>query len=152
MSKFFLLMIGMEFFYRVKVSSLIIRIAGKSIHKSIYLSYFWDKMSPKITILSGWSHKKSTIFEKISPHTILAHGGITNIAISDIHSILWPESISDRKCDLLIPNHEPWMMPEIMIISNKRPWDQESDEYSPSPWVSWEKICHHSNWCCHNNN
>jgi hypothetical protein len=81
-------MIGMEFFDRIELCSLIIRVAREGIDESIDLADLWYKSRPKVSLIRRRTDEERTIFEEISPDTILAHCSVTDIAISDIHSIL----------------------------------------------------------------
>jgi hypothetical protein len=112
----------MELFYRVDTGTLIIRITRKSIHESVDLSDFWDELCLKISFICTRSDEEGTVLEKISEHTIFRDSTITDISIADIHRILRKNTISYTEGNLLIADHEPGMVPEIVII--------ETNEYS----------------------
>lgn len=132
MWKLFLYMVGMEFFYGIKLCTLIIRITRKRIDKGVDFSYFRYIRGMEVSIRARWSpYKKSTVLEKISNETIFTHGTVTNITVSDIHRILGKKTISHREGNLLVPYHKPWVMPEVVIIGYESPWYDE--EYSPCP-------------------
>jgi hypothetical protein len=143
-TKFHLLMIGVEFFDRVKLGSFLICVAREGIYESVYLAYFWDKVCLKISLICRGSNKKSTILEEKSPHTIFTHSRVTNIAITDIHRILRPESISNRESDFLIAHIEPRMMPEIVIIGDNNQTRDKKNSYCNQPRIG-EKICQNTN-------
>jgi hypothetical protein len=142
--EFFLLMIRMEFFYSIYMGSFLIWVPWECIDQSIDLSNLGYKVSMKISLIGRWSHKYGSIFKEISPNIVFAHSRVTDIAITDIHRILRKESITYRKGDLLIADHEPWIVPEIMIIEYNYHWDQEKYHRCPYPRIRCEKIGHDS--------
>jgi hypothetical protein len=136
----------MKFFDSIELRSLIIRIARQGIDESIYFTYLWYKCRPKISFICWWSDKEGTVFEEVSPDTIFAHSRVSDISISDIHRILWPESVADRESDFLIADHEPRMVPEIVIIGDEYSWENDKYDTRDPPWISRKEINHCSHW------
>jgi len=70
----------------------------------------------KISLIGRRTNKYSSILEEKTQEIMFTHSTVTDIAITDIHSILRKYTISDRKCDFLIADKEPWMPPEIVLV------------------------------------
>lgn len=139
-------MIVMEFFYSIYLGTLIIRVSREGIHESVDFSDFWNILCLEVSLIRRRSHEKCSIFEKKSEHTILTHGRITDISVSDIHRILGKYTISHCESDLLISDHQPRVMPEIVLISEDNNRKYEKSYYSPYERITRHKIDYSCEW------
>jgi hypothetical protein len=133
-------MIVMEFFYSIYLGTLIIRVSREGVHESVDFSDFWNILCLKVSLIRRRSHKKCSILEKKSEHTILTHSRVTDISVSDIHRILGKYTIAHCESDLLIPDHQPRVMPEIVLISEDNNGKYEKSYYSPYERITRREI------------
>jgi hypothetical protein len=69
----------------VDLSTFFIRISRECVYESVYLSYFWHIIDMEIPFIRRRSDEYGSILEEKTPHTMLAHRTISDIAIAHVH-------------------------------------------------------------------
>ncbi len=139
-AEFIFLMMIVEHLDTSDLRSFIIIVPWKCIDQCIHFPDFWDEVGLEVTFCSGWSNKKRPVLEEKTQEIALTHSRISDIAIPDIHGILWEYPISHRERHLLISYHEPWMRPQICVIETDKNRSDEEYDYRPTPREWCEEI------------
>jgi hypothetical protein len=106
----------MECLDSIDLSALIIWVTREGVDESIDLPNFWHIVDMKIPLIRRRTNEYSSILQEKTPHTMLAHGTISDIAVAYVHGKLWEYPIAYRECHFLVAYEKPRMLPEIVVV------------------------------------